>query len=57
MFIIIFLVVAVYSSLMVYMLAKVGSLPAKSVLDLWKMKQVRSQSKPEKSYEQTISIR
>ncbi|SFJ99216.1 hypothetical protein SAMN04487936_10656 [Halobacillus dabanensis] len=54
MLIIIMLVVAVYSSLMVYLLAKVGNAPAQSVLDMLRGKSARS---PKKTYEQSISAR
>lgn len=57
MILFILLVVAVYSSLMVWILAKVGSVPAQSVLNLVKGNTKRSLPQKRKTYEQTISVR
>lgn len=57
MLIIIMLVVAAYSSLMVYLLAKVGSAPAQSVLDMLRGESTRSPFHHKKTYEQSISAR
>lgn len=57
MVLIIMMVVAVYSSIMVFFLAKVGSKPAQSVLDVLKKRTSRSQLKNKKGYEQSISAR
>lgn len=55
MLIIIMLVVAVYSSLMVYILAKVGNASAQSILDMLRGKSAARS--PKKTYEQSISAR
>lgn len=57
MMVIIFLVVAVYSCLMVWVLAKVGSVPARSVIDMVKGNVKPTPSQNRKSYERTISAR
>ncbi|WP_156112637.1 hypothetical protein [Halobacillus sp. BBL2006] len=57
MILVILLTVAVYSTLMVWMLAKVGSAPAQSVLDLVNGNKGRSLPQNRKTYEQTISAR
>lgn len=57
MLIIIMLVVAVYSSLMVFLLAKIGSAPARSVIDMMKGRTERSFVAQKKGYEQSISAR
>ncbi|WP_164908435.1 hypothetical protein [Halobacillus litoralis] len=57
MLLIILMVVAVYSGLMVYLLAKIGCTPAKSVIDVIKESAGRSQVEKKKAYERTFSAR
>ncbi|MFQ3543043.1 hypothetical protein Q7A53_03085 [Halobacillus rhizosphaerae] len=55
MIILIMMIVVIYSSLTVWTLAKLGSIPAKYVLEVFKIQQIKTQSQQKKNYEQTFS--
>ncbi len=54
MIILIMMIVVIYSSLTVWTLAKLGSIPGKYVLEVFKMQQIKTQSQQKKNYEQTF---
>ncbi|MYL48516.1 hypothetical protein GLV98_03440 [Halobacillus litoralis] len=57
MVIFILLTVAVYSSLMIFVLAKLGSVPAQTVMNVFRMKNQSSHFYHKNRYERTISAR
>ncbi|UOQ42757.1 hypothetical protein MUN89_12345 [Halobacillus salinarum] len=57
MVLLIMLVVLVYSSLMIWVLSKLGSEPAHSVLSLLKRSPLKNQLKRQKTYEESFSAK
>ncbi|UOQ93532.1 hypothetical protein MUO14_00550 [Halobacillus shinanisalinarum] len=57
MILFILLVVAIYTGLMVWILAKLGLTPAKSVLDVLKLRTKKNVLQNQTSYKQSISVR